>query len=216
LTLLDEDGVGQTKLGASGQFVRGSGCAHRGRAKSGRNLNGSGADTAGDSVKKNHLARPQPTLQHDRVVRCQEHFGNGRRLFQRQLLRNRHELGGFSHHAGCHRAAAHDSHHAVAGLPCADRIADRLDDARELEARHVRRNAGGRRIETTALQAIGAVESGGGHLDHDLRRFGVWQLDLAELEHLGSAGLTNANRFCFGHTTKRNAPPVYVQRCLSC
>ena len=65
------------------------------------------------------------------------------------------------------RAAAGDPEDAVADRGRRDVRADRGDDARELHAGNVGRNAGRRGVATGALQQVGAVQPGAVHPHHD-------------------------------------------------
>ena len=163
-------------------------------------------------MQQHRLALGEPSLQDDGVVRRQKHLGDGCCVAVREHIRNRHELGRFGEHARCHRASAHDAHHAVAGLPGGDRIAHGLDDASKLEPRHVGGNTWWRRVEAAALKAIGAIQACGGDLDQNLSGPGVRNLDLAQLEGLGTAGFADSNCFGCWHGPHRNARRPTVQR----
>ena len=70
-------------------------------------------------------------------------------------------------------AAADERHDAIADREAFDVAAECDHLAGELHARDVRRAAGWRRVQTAPLQHVGAVQTGGAHLDQQLARAGL-------------------------------------------
>jgi hypothetical protein len=82
---------------------------------------------------------------------------------------------------------------AITAAPTSNIVA-RDDVTGELEARHVGRCTGRRRIRTFALMNVGAIEPRRCDLDLDFARAGIAHVELAELDHLGTAGAAKADR----------------------
>ena len=138
-------------------------------------LDGGGADAARRAVHEQPLAGSQPGLREERVVGGREDLGQPAGVGERDGFGHAHQLALVDDRQLALAAAADDPHHAVALGEARRARAERLDDARELEAGDVLRAAGRRRIATAALQDVGAVDARRLHADEHLAgaRLGV-------------------------------------------
>ena len=94
-------------------------------------------------------------------------------------------------------AATEQGAHLVAGTPVGHVVGDGPDGAGALQTR-VRRRAGRWRVEALALEEIGPVDGGGGHVDQYLAgaQFGIGYL--GPTQDLGTAWLTDRHRVHVG------------------
>jgi hypothetical protein len=95
-----------------------------------------------------------------------------------------------------HARSGHDAHDAIPQLPLGHAGAELLHLARELEARHVGGHTRGRGVEAAALERVGAVEPRRRDGHADLAGAGISDDDVADLEDLGAAMLTDPDCTC--------------------
>ena len=138
------------------------------RARRARELDRRRADAARPAVDEQPLARPQAGLREDRVVGGREDLRQAAGVGELDRRRDPHELALVHDRELGLAAAADDPHDAVAlGEPRGAR-AERLDDARELEPRDVRRGARRRRVAAAQLHLVGPVEARAAHAHEHL------------------------------------------------
>ena len=127
------------------------------------------ADAAADGVDQDPLARPQPRLGLQGVVRSEEDLGDSRGLLEVEVRGDRH-----GHPLGRDDVfglppAADDPEDPVADLERpGDARPERLDLAGELQARDVGRHSRRRRVIAPALHQVGPVQPARPHPDPDL------------------------------------------------
>jgi predicted Ser/Thr protein kinase len=195
---VDDDAVIEAEGAAALELVGRARGADGGGAGGANELHGGGADAAGDGVDEDRLAEPQVALRDQRVVGGEKGLGDGGGFFEREIGGDRDGLALVEENVCGHGAAADDGHDAIAGRERGDAGADGGHGAGELEAGDVGGDACRRGVEAHALEDIGAVQAGGGHLDEDLGPGGRPRVDLAEIEHCFVAGLADAHRSCHG------------------
>ena len=171
------------------QFRRGPRRAEDGAAHRMGDLDGRRPDATAHGVDQDAFARREMALGQQGIVRGDERLGDGRRLDEIQVRRDRHgqplvgqdELG--------LPAPADDPEDPVARLQRArNGRTQRIDLARILQTGDVRRRARRCGIHSPALHEIGPVQPACPNADTDLLAPRLGRGDFANLENLRTAG----------------------------
>jgi len=127
-------------------------CSDRNGAAGICDLNCSRADAASDGVNEHRFARLQFRLHDERVVRGDECLRNCGGVGEGNIFRHARERALVDDDVLGIRAAARDSHHAIAHRKFLRVLSERIDLAGKFEPRNVARRAGRRRIKAHFLQ----------------------------------------------------------------
>jgi hypothetical protein len=142
-------------------------------ASRGRDLDGSGPDSAGAALNQQALTRGQFALAEQRVVGGREDLGDPARRLPADASGHGHQLALVHDRQLGLAAAADDAHHAIAEREAPGFRAQGRDVAGELEARYIGRRAGRSGIATGELVHVGSVQSGGANAHENLARAGL-------------------------------------------
>lgn len=143
-------------------------------------------------MNERRFARRKPRLL-ERVERRQKRLRDGCRLDEVELFRHGQKLPFRRDDVGTHRAPARDAHHPVACLPPQDALAHALNDASELEPRHIGRKPGRRWVSALALNHVGPVQATCDYFDPHLADARVAYDVVRQLEHGRVSRASDAN-----------------------